>query len=268
MTAEAEMTAIYALQVLLSRTKQKYVLDSVRPDEVERNEATVDFLARDSEGRVLAIEHTLSEPYDGQITDFKLFDERLGPVRELVTGHLPEGVLFDLVIQPGTAHKFRPQHAGHIAAWIVAVASSLGEPPDHFKTSVSIAGSPPISLGRRLAGERSLGGGQVGYRIAHDDDQIDRAFAQRLRRSFEKKLPKLEAARNRHNATETLLILEHRDIQVLNPLALLPAMSDAAAPHASPDHIIMVGYHPPARAMNAHVYRESGRWLNRVAYVF
>ena len=79
------------------------------PDETERHRPAIDAIARNAEGRTLAIEHTLIQPYEGERTDTQIFHQIFVPLEHDSTlrfqdydielyskvGAIPKGLEFD-----------------------------------------------------------------------------------------------------------------------------------------------------------------------------
>lgn len=260
---DADVAVRFALSIIERRTGTRFSVAESRPDEDERQRPAVDYLASDASGGVIAIEHTRTEAYVGQIADYKLMGERFDPVCELANYQLPMDSVFDLTIRPGTANQLRPSQQQDIANWIVAVGPTLGAPPQHSAWTSGIGGSPAICLSRWPLNEYLSAGPRIRYRIEFDDNS--ESTLDRLGKAFRDKFPKLDAARVLHSARETLLVLESRDI---DPWVLAGGLQERARTTGGvPDHIVLVICAWEGTALCAYVYRDSGIYLTRPAYL-
>ena len=256
---------LFALGALARQGSPRFALDDERPDEkVRHGKKAIDFLARTNDGRVLGIEHTRIEPYEGFLADWTLADERLGEVRDLLVGRLPTDSVFDISIEPASATRISRRNAQVIADWIEHTAPKLGQrPPGHFAVSPDDLFGPPLTLYRSLLTEGVPAQPQVRYRIGVETGRTGETLVDRCRRSMEEKLPKLEEARDAHGATWTLLCLESSDFQLTDPFGLAGVLKNAAEGLPSPDYVVMVLVGPDDVPFMSWTYRESGQWLDR-----
>ena len=263
MAAEREVVEA-ALSAIASVGGPQYVIEGPPPDEIERSLPDVDHIAT-ADGARLAIEHTQIEPYELYLADQNLAHERLGPVRDLVTAALPDGFVFDLSIQPGAAKAIKARHVGPLADWIRRVVPDLRDPPNHWIETPAGVIDPPIRLYRWHIEEGMRSEPRMRYRIGYDEAAMKEDAIRRCARAMSKKLPKLEAARARHGAGHTMLVLENADWEMTEPWSLGAriehAVRDAELP--APDFLVMVSLAPGGTIGYAQLYRFDGDWLPR-----
>jgi len=99
-----DQVADFALESLRSQGSPAFVRDNARPDELVRDAPAVDFTARAGD-TLLAMEHTRGEPYEGFLADWNLAHKRLGPVRDLLAGRLPDDSSFNISFSPASANR-------------------------------------------------------------------------------------------------------------------------------------------------------------------
>lgn len=257
-----EQAADFALDAIHSQGSPAFVRDLVRPDELVRDASAVDFTARAGDA-VLAIEHTTGEPYEGFLADWNLAHTRLGPVRDLLAGRLPEDSSFNISFSPASANRIAPADAQPIADWIVETAPTLGAP----RTRTHFARSPPevcrveLTVYRWPYGEGEPREPQVRYRIGVDADELHDTLIARYRRTLADKLPKLEAARSDLDAALTMLLIETADFQITNAWELGGVFRSEVVGLPLPDYIVVVMVDPAGRPGMSWTYREPQEWL-------
>jgi hypothetical protein len=251
----------FALEAVAYRGFGEFVLSGERPDEKVRDRPAIDFVARTADERLLAIEHTSSEPYEDFLADWRLFHERLGEVREQLVGRLPEDSVFDIVLPPAAASRVRSRDAEAITNWIAAAAPGLGLPPHHSATVPSKISSAPLTV--RRWNREGPQGPQVRYRIGADPEALAQQSRARVRRSLEDKLPKLESAKTAHAGPLTLLCLESPDLQMTDAFGLLDTLRIACGDLPEPDFLILVMVGPDEQPFMSWTYREPAGWLDR-----
>lgn len=258
-----ELVTDFALAALHAQLSAAFKRLRDRPDETVRDEKAIDFLASGDAGQVMGIEHTRIEPYEGFIADWKLAHARLGPVRELLEAKLPIDSVFDLSIAAASAKRISSRNSGQIAAWVEAVAPSLGRPPHHFvECPVEICGER-LTLYRWPITEGVITTPQIRYRIGIDPAAGPTHLSARCRRAMDGKLGKLDYARRKHQVETTLLCLESSDLQLTDPFGLAEVLRAAAEGHPAPDFVVLVMVGPDGEPFMSWTYRQPGIWLSR-----
>jgi hypothetical protein len=254
--------ADFALDAIHSQGSPAFERDRDRPDELLRDAPAVDFTARTG-NMVLAIEHTRGEPYEGFLADWNLAHKRLGPVRDLLAGRLPDDSSFNISFSPATANGIAPADAQAIADWIAETAPTLGPPSTrtHFATSPPEVNRVELTVYRWLYAEGEPRDPQVRYRIGVDTDKLREALTDRYRRALAKKLPKLEAARSDLHAALTMLCVETADYQITNAWDLGGVFRSEVGELPLPDYVVVVMVDPSDRPGMSWTYREPGVWL-------
>jgi hypothetical protein len=237
-------------------------VEEERPDRRARDREAIDFTATNPGGQVLGIEHTLVEPYEGQIADMNTAEERLGEARRRLEGHLPEDSIFDIAFRAGSASRIRSREAPAVAEWIEEVAPSLsiGRPGHSGHAITSPEGRFAVALTVRRW-PRQLPGPQVRYRIDVDTERNEDNARPRVEKALAKKLPKLEASRSDLGARWTMLCLETDDWQMTNPWILGGLLRGASNEAPLPDHIVLVMDAPGAGPSMTWLIRVSREWL-------
>ena len=259
----------FALEAMGLQGSPLFRLDGVRPDEeVRHGTKAIDFLARRSDGIVLGIEHTRGEPYEGFLADWNLAHKRIGPVRDLLAGRLPDDSSFNISISPATANRIAPADAQAIADWIAETAPTLGPPKTrtHFATSPAEVSRVELTVYRWPYAEGEPRDPQVRYRIGVDTDNLRDALTDRYRRALADKLPKLEAARSELGAALTMLCVETADFQITNAWELGGVFRSQVGELPLPDYIVVVMVDPDERPGMSWTYREPGAWLAQARF--
>jgi hypothetical protein len=256
--------AYFALDAIHSQGSPAFIRDLARPDELVRDAPAVDFTARNGD-TLLAIEHTRGEPYEGFLADWNLAHKRLGAVRDLLAGRLPDDSSFNISFNPATANRIAPADAQTIADWISETAPTLGSPMTrtHFATSPAGACRVELTVYRWPYAEGEPRDPQVRYRIGVDTDKLRDALTDRYRRVLGDKLPKLEAARSQLGAALTMLCVGTADYQITNAWELGAVFRSEIGALPLPDYIVIIMVDPADRPGMSWTYREPGAWLAR-----
>jgi hypothetical protein len=207
MPSEREKTVI---QVFLRRYNAKFGR-TYRiigwPEEIEREKRlagpgeTIDALAVDSNGRTLALEHTIIEAFEDAMTSDSRFEPLISALKTpsmKVPGHHII-VYMPLASMDGMTAREREAFAQEFAAWFDGIRLTLPE---------GMSDENPVLRGRPFAVRlynRRLGDDHPGRVTVQRYPQPD--FPPRLRRAVEDKLPKLLG----FQADERVLLLERRD---------------------------------------------------------
>ena len=208
-----------------------------KPDAIDRTNPAVDqFAKRKSDGRTLAIEHTIIEPFVGDKEDFASFEAAfLGIEKDsslIVHGRwlqlfVPVGVLRK---QPAVA---RDALVESVHAWIRSnrVFLPFGE-GIHACPIAGVGGKPPfeIPLSVKVTPIKRGGGDAPGI-IHVRRQQVDANLGEVVEKALKKKVPKLVNTK----ADIRILLLERQHMNLLPGMILeefqkcrasLPALSD------------------------------------------
>lgn len=102
----ADTTAVDYAVKLLPEFGLTAALDENRPDVIERNAPAVDFSASSNMG-VLAIEHSLHEPYVGYSADMNTMAARLDPARRTIEHVIPPNASITIDMKHATVNRLR-----------------------------------------------------------------------------------------------------------------------------------------------------------------
>ena len=200
------------------------------PEREDRTNKVVELVTSDAVG-TLALEHTLIEPYPGQIRD----GYRIRPYEEalpaILGNRLPVDSRFDLCFGIGAVDGIEPSREvlEATAAWVIDTAPLLVDGrPGVAGAHMSTAGLPdvpfPLTL-VRWPSSLETPGPRVTLRYWRPDD-LEKRRIERLGRALGGKLPKLNAAAN--GGHERVLVVESADIQFSNTIAIECALRSAA----------------------------------------
>lgn len=255
----------YALRILADHYGIDAHLHDDAPDELERNRPSVDFAASATDGLVVAVEHTLHEPYEGYLADEKLMYKRLEPVREALAPVVDVDFVLDLSIQPGTSRQLRTSAIDDLIAWAVATVPVLAAPPNHYSDWLQPPKGPRVRLWKW---PRMHPGPPVRFRIDVDTSKMEEMSDMRTARALGDKLPKLEAARHDIGAAATVLVLESGDWQMTDHHFLGEKMRQGLTRTGLPvpDFILAVDTAFGDEPSFANVYRAAGVWLTPYAH--
>ena len=103
-------------------------LDEDRPDVIERNAPAVDFSASSNVG-VLAIEHSLHEPYEGYSADMNTMASRLEIARRAIELVLPPDASITIGMRHATVNRLRAHHFPEFTEWGRTIVPTLQDPP-------------------------------------------------------------------------------------------------------------------------------------------
>jgi hypothetical protein len=267
-TDEADRSTVeFACEALGDNLGTRFILDPERPDKRVRDREAIDFTARDPAGYMLGIEHTMIEPYGGQILDVNKAEERLGEARRLLEGRLPDDSVFDITFASGSVARMKTNQAIAIANWVQEVAPELnmGRPgrTGHSVTSPKGLFAIAITIHRW---PRQFPGPQVRYRIGIDMDRSEERARSRTEKALTDKLPKLEASRVDLGARWTLLCLDTEDWQTTKPWKLGEIMRGTAGEAQLPDHVALVMRAPDGSVAFVWLLRISGDWLGSPSF--
>jgi hypothetical protein len=229
------------------------------PDVEDRETAAVELIAQDSEGALIAVEHTVIESYTSQIAERASLDEMF-PMGGPNLLDVPNAGQYRLVVQVDELLGIRRRHRGlvepKVRAWTEAALPSAPWP--------HVPGTPTFVRGRiqdpdlelsleRWTDSTRLRGPlaqvvRVGFWRPAD---LESRRAVRMASALNSKLPKLLSA---CAGARTILVLEDRDMFMSAPAFVSRAMA-ADAPESLPDviyHLNVAAGDPVATPLYAH----------------
>lgn len=168
----------------------------VKPDAIDRKNPAVDQLAeRESDGKKLAIEHTIIEPFEKEKEDFASFSKADFASIEKDQSLSVPGLWIEVFVPVGTLHH-QPLNArraivGSVHDWLRANRLSLREGMAQHRCRVSGNTSPSeITLTVRVV--RLSRHSNTGPSIVHvRRQQVDTNLGCVVEKALKKKLPKL-----------------------------------------------------------------------------
>ena len=253
----ADETAVdYALR-LLPEFGLSAALDEDRPDVIERNAPAVDFSASSNVG-VLAIEHSLHEPYEGYSADMNTMAARLETARRAIEHVVPPNASITIGMTHATVNRLRAHHFPEFTEWGRTIVPTLQDPPQgHYEVWRHADGVEITIYRRRRSDGLPLSMLSLGW-----DPSDAKPMIERTTRSLTAKLPKLEASRTVLGAAVTMLVLESNDIQMTSPFEVGTSIRDiVAAKHLpAPNFVILVHAYLDGTPMYASIFRVLGEW--------
>ena len=157
------------------------------PDEIERNEPAIDAIAISAGDKLLAIEHTLVMPFEGEKADTHIFTQAIAPLEMDESLKLPNHIV-TLSVPVGAIPRREDLHrlGGRIGDW-------YRDRMDELPTGESLLDIPDLGFEFRVAINKESYPESEGElcvsRLLPPDSYVDV-----VRRAFSKKLDKLVAA--------------------------------------------------------------------------
>ncbi len=233
------------------------------PEQVDRTNPAVEPITSDAVG-TLAIEHTLIEPYPGQIQDSHQVRPYAETLPMMLAGRLPAGSRFDLNLDIRVVNGIKPTHENlvAIAEWAVANAPLLEDGRSGIGGRHMVKDGPPntpfpISLVRWSRDvEDVLPEVSIGWWRPPDVEERRR---ERLVVSLRKKLPKIAAAEAEGH--QGVLVIESDDIQLSNSIDIRVALLAAAAEVEDPLPSWIVCWEQVAESAFVSTLRSDGEWV-------
>lgn len=192
--------------------------DGIEPRFPDKEEdGGIDGLAQ-KEGRTRAIEHTIIEPFVGEMQDRAKFDREIRSIRDDATLAVTDRIIYVFVpIGAFDGHK-KKTRAGIVASlhsWLQEKLSSLEEGDKQYPCEIRLAGRASLKLTLTIRVVASLGPG--GLIIARQQMSVD--LDKVVKKALEAKLPKLIAT----DADKRILMLERQhmnstDDQILDEI--------------------------------------------------
>lgn len=204
----------------------------------------IDLVVTTEQNVDLALEHTVIEPHEGRLEDGRRLVEYLVPLETAMMGLLPTDRTYHLTVQKGAISKELDisEVQRSVGDWIAATAPELpAGGPSVAPSHVANAGPPLLPIGVALyawPASTPPGPGRlsVGQSAAESEAERATARADRYRRAFNDKIPKLL---ERPEALK-ILVLEDRDLATSNPFVALEAARRAADGRSLPDVVALV----------------------------
>jgi hypothetical protein len=172
-------------------------------------------------GQLFALEHTGIEPFGGHVQMEAEASRHFTPIMDALKNALGVAAVFELIIP---ANAFRGRNTPEVRRiqqavidWVKATAPTLPKRlyADYRGTSVGSVTVPGVPFGISLHRfEPALVPGHY-FQIKHLVRNAEQSRIDRIRKSVEKKFPKLAAWKRDHKA-RTILVLEDNDIQLTN----------------------------------------------------
>jgi hypothetical protein len=236
------------------------------PDKLERNKPASDLLAHDGIGTIV-VEHTTVVTYADQVEDnvrardvFEGFEERFA-------GGLERPGRYTLLIDPTDLHLVRREDRAQGLAELETWVRDQKPPYREDLALQPVTACPPelwvsVQLYRRRRSPEENGTvHSAPVRLAQVADQRHAAVVKAL----VEKCPKLQAEKDRHAGSASLLVLGSHDLRMANPAALMKTTYTAAQELAAnggvpmPDAIIWVDTAAGVGHWDAYVTK-NGTW--------
>jgi hypothetical protein len=233
------------------------------PERDDRTNPAVELITFDAVG-TLAIEHTLIEPYPGQIQDNHQIRPYAEALPTMLAGRLPAGSRFDLNLDVRVVNGIKPTHEtiDAIAEWAVAAAPLLEDGrPGIGGRHMSNGGPPDIPFPITLARwprhvDDVLPEVSIGWWRPPDLEERRR---ERLVVALRKKLPKIAAAAAEGH--QGVLVIESDDIQLSNSVDIHVALLGAAAAVEDPLPSWIVCWEQVEESAFVSTLRSDGEWI-------
>lgn len=203
---------------------------------------------------VIAIEHTLIEPFEAAIQSGKHFAELTNAIIEELDGAMPGAGTYRLFFPENpTDARHRRTHTAlrekiicwvrNAAAELAAAAPERGPRPFHFDRSLETEIDGLALRLQRYANWSEDGrhdGRLFHYRLLAGDGDVEPRRLSRIERALHDKFPKLKACAGLGDLT--VLILEWNDIVLSNEVVIAEALEAALAKrNFCPDYIFIAG---------------------------
>jgi hypothetical protein len=189
------------------------------PDAIDRTNPAVDLIAtRKSDGKTLAIEHTIVEPFVQEKEDLAFFSKAGFPSIEKDTSLLIPGRGIEVFVPVGTLRN-QPQVARDsivqsVHAWIKSNRLALPEGTSQYLCSITgVPGRPPFDMELNIR-VLSLPCGPGILYVRRQ--QVDNNLGQVIQKALDKKLPKLV-----NTWTDKRILLLERQHMNLSPQSIL-----------------------------------------------
>lgn len=233
------------------------------PERDDRTNPAVELITADAVG-TLAIEHTLIEPYSGQIQDNYQISPYAETLPTMLAGRLPAGSRFDLNLDVRAVNGIKPtqETLDAIAEWTVATAPLLEDGRPGIGGRHMSKGAPPdlpctITLARWPRDvDDVLPEVSIGWWRPPDLEERRR---ERLAVALGKKLPKITAAEVEGH--QGVLVIESDDIQLSNAVDIHVALLAAAAEVENSLPSWIVCWEQVGESAFVSTLRSEGEWI-------
>lgn len=196
-----------------------------------------------TDGPTLAVEHTMLQSFPNQI-DHSFRFQPLQVLCETLSGHLPGPGRYELSVDPAQLEGHARADLGALGTWIEATAPILTPGRTSTPSNVATAGPPVLPFTvtlLRTEGFEGVPDGTLQLRWPIDFEQLASARLDQMASTLQAKLPKLEDQRPPNG--RTILILENRDIQLVNAHVVTDSVRGA---------LDRTGLQPPDAVVVAH----------------
>lgn len=258
-----QLIALAVAELIAAQRGGGQVMVVAVPERDDRTNPVVELVTADAVG-TLAIEHTLIEPYPGQIQDSHQIRPYAEALPTMLAGRLPTGSRFDLNLAIRVVNGIKPTQEilDAIAEWAVAAAPLLevGRPGNGGR-HMSKGGPPDIPFPITLARwprhvDDVLPEVSIGWWLPPDLEERRR---ERLVVALRKKLPKLTAAEAEGH--RGVLVIESDDIQLSNSVDIRVALLAAAAEVEDPLPSWIVCWEQVGESAFVSMLRADGEWI-------
>lgn len=233
------------------------------PEQDDRSNPAVELVTADALG-TLAIEHTLIEPYPGQIQDNVQISPYVETLPTMLEDRLPVGSRFQLILDPCVVNGIKPTQEvlDAIVKWVVTTAPHLEDGHPGIDGRHMAKGEPPdvpfpitlVRWPRRV--DDTLPPVLIARSCPPDLEELRR---QRLVTALEKKLPKLTAAGEKGH--QGVLVIESRDFALSNSVTISAALFAASDEVTDPLPSWIILWQQVGDAAFEWTLRADGEWI-------
>lgn len=258
-----QLIALAVAELIAAQRGGGQVMVVAVPERDDRTNPAVELVAADAVG-TLAIEHTLIEPYPGQIQDNHQIRPYAETLPTMLAGRLPAGSRFDLNLDVRVVNGIRPTEdtLDAIVEWAVAAAALLEDGRPGIGGSHMAKGGPSdlpfaITVARWPRDvDDALPEVSIGWWRPPDLEERRR---ERLVVALRKKLPKIAAAEAEGH--QGVLVVESDDIQLSNSTDIRVALLAAAAEVEDPLPSWIVCWEQVVESAFVSTLRSDGEWI-------
>lgn len=233
------------------------------PERDDRTSPAVELITADAVG-TLAIEHTLIEPYPGQIQDNHQVRPYAETLPTMLAGRLPPGSRFELNLDVRVVNGIKPtqETLDAIGEWVVATAPLLEDGRPGIDGRHMTKGGPPdlpftVTLARWT---REIDDVFPEVRIGWwRPPDLEARRRERLGVALRKKLPKIAA--EEADGHQGVLILESDDIQLSNSIDIHAALRAAVEQVDDALPSWLVCWEQVGESAFVSTFRADGEWL-------
>jgi hypothetical protein len=222
-----------AAQRLADRRGGGALRDVRYPDNVNRTDPAIDLIAMGDVGAI-AVEHTVLETFQGQITDNVRFQQLLGDMTDRIGVTLPTPGHYHLAVPVEAVAGIKPTDTVQeaIETWIRDKAATLPIPRIPPKEKNSVAGVPPDAPLPMVLRRLHDGPQGVVWFLRATPEELAELSVLRAMTALQHKAKELEAYRSQ--GATTVLLLEIQDFVLTNAAAVATAVEEAARRFGGP----------------------------------